>query len=65
MGACISQADIEGAYRILAPQVRLTPIFQTNGKECGVSGFPQTLKLEQRQVAGSFTTRGAFESSAS
>ena len=60
MGACIDQADIEGAYRVIAPHVRLTPIFQTNGKEFGVSGFPLTLKLEQLQFAGSFKTRGAF-----
>ena len=60
MGACITQADIEGAYRLIAPHLRLTPIFQTNGKEFGVAGFPLTLKLEQLQFAGSFKTRGAF-----
>ena len=60
MGACISQADIEGAYRVIAPQVRLTPVFQTNAREFGVAGFALTLKLEQLQFAGSFKTRGAF-----
>ena len=60
MGACISRADIESAYRIIAPHLRLTSIFQTNGQEFGVSGFPLTLKLEQLQFAGSFKTRGAF-----
>ena len=60
MGASISRADIESVYRTIAPHVRTTPIFQTNGREFGVSPFALTMKLEQLQFAGSFKTRGAF-----
>jgi threonine dehydratase len=60
MGACISRTDIESVYRIVAPHIRVTPTFQTNGREFGLPPFPLTIKLEQLQFAGSFKTRGAF-----
>ena len=60
MDACIARADIEATHRAIAPHVRVTPIFETNGTEFGLAPFPLTLKLEQLQFAGSFKTRGAF-----
>jgi threonine dehydratase len=60
MSVSIKRADIEGAYQIIAPHIRLTPIFRTNGTEFGLSPFSLTLKLEHLQFAGSFKTRGAF-----
>jgi threonine dehydratase len=60
MDTCISRASIETAYRIIAPHVRVTPIFQANGRDFGGPAFPLTFKLEQLQFAGSFKTRGAF-----
>ena len=60
MDTCISRANIETAYRIIAPHVRVTPSFQANGGDFGGPAFPLTFKLEQLQFAGSFKTRGAF-----
>jgi threonine dehydratase len=60
MGVSISQADIESVYRLIAPHIRVTPTFETNGRDFGLSPFALTMKLEQLQFAGSFKTRGAF-----
>jgi threonine dehydratase len=54
----ISRAEIEAAHARIAPHIRRTPVW-TLPKAFGHDG-PVSLKLEFLQHAGSFKTRGAF-----
>jgi threonine dehydratase len=54
----IARAEIEAAYARIAPRVRRTPVW-TLPRAFGHDG-PVSLKLELLQHAGSFKTRGAF-----
>ncbi len=54
----ISRADIEEAHARIAPHVRRTPVWNLE-RAFGHDG-PVSLKLEFLQHAGSFKTRGAF-----
>src|SRR5919112_5388148 len=54
----ITRAEIEAAHARIAPQIRRTPVWTLPGA-FGHDG-PVTLKLEFLQHAGSFKTRGAF-----
>ncbi|MET0532289.1 MAG: threonine/serine dehydratase [Microvirga sp.] len=54
----ISRADIEAAHARIAPHVRRTPTWNME-RAFGHDG-PMSLKLEFLQHAGSFKTRGAF-----
>lgn len=54
----ITRADIEAAYERIAPHIRRTPAW-TLPRAFGHDG-PVSLKLEFLQHAGSFKTRGAF-----
>ena len=60
MRIAIDRREIEAAYGVIAPYIRVTPVVATSGADFGLSRFPLTLKLEQLQHAGSFKTRGAF-----
>ncbi|MGE5095809.1 MAG: threonine/serine dehydratase [Betaproteobacteria bacterium] len=50
-----------GAQRI-APWIRRTPVVRVDGEDFGCPGLQLALKLEFLQHAGSFKTRGAFNS---
>ena len=54
----ITRADIEAAHARIAPHIRRTPVLNL-GPAFGHDG-PVSLKLEFLQHAGSFKTRGAF-----
>ncbi len=54
----MNRADIEAAHARIAPHIRRTPVW-TLPKAFGHDG-PVSLKLEFLQHAGSFKTRGAF-----
>ena len=54
----ITRAEIEAAHARIAPHIRRTPVL-TMGSAFGHDG-PVSLKLEFLQHAGSFKTRGAF-----
>ncbi|MCG7394614.1 threonine/serine dehydratase [Microvirga sp. ACRRW] len=54
----VTRADIEAAHARIAPHIRRTPVMNLNGA-FGHPGF-LSLKLEFLQHAGSFKTRGAF-----
>src|SRR4028119_1011215 len=54
----IARAEIEAAHARIAPHVRRTPVWTLPGA-FGHHG-PVSLKLEFLQHAGSFKTRGAF-----
>src|SRR3954471_9918552 len=56
----ISRAAIEAAHARIAPHIRRTPVWTLPGA-FGHDG-PVSLKLEFLQHAGSFKTRGAFNS---
>jgi threonine dehydratase len=54
----ITRADIEAAHARIAPHIRRTPVLNLD-RAFGHDG-PASLKLEFLQHAGSFKTRGAF-----
>ena len=54
----ITRTDIEAAHARIAPHIRRTPVW-TLPEAFGHDG-PVSLKLEFLQHAGSFKTRGAF-----
>jgi threonine dehydratase len=56
-----SQSDIRDAYRRIGPRVRRTPVIDLAAGALGHDGTV-SLKLEFLQHAGSFKTRGAFNS---
>jgi len=57
--ACVSPADISAAQARIAPHIRRTPVLACPMGAFGHDG-PVSLKLEFLQHAGSFKTRGAF-----
>lgn len=56
----INREGIERAYRVIRPNIRLTPIVEIRGDDCGLDSPGVVFKLELLQHAGSFKTRGAF-----
>ncbi len=56
----ISAAQIRGAYDVIAPHIRRTPVIHVEGADFGITASSLTLKLELLQHAGSFKARGAF-----
>jgi threonine dehydratase len=54
------RADIQHAYDLIGPHVRVTPVLEVAGSDFGLGAVPLTFKLELLQHAGSFKTRGAF-----
>lgn len=54
--------SIRAAAARIAPHVRRTPILEVDGADFGLAGVKLVFKLEYLQHAGSFKTRGAFNS---
>ena len=61
MTSTISRETIEAAHARIAPHIRRTPVWRLPGGAFGHDG-PVSLKLEFLQHAGSFKSRGAFNS---
>lgn len=61
MPHAITRADVEGAYPIIAPHIRRTPVITVAAADLGLDpALPDiALKLEQLQHTGSFKARGA------
>jgi threonine dehydratase len=57
----LSPSDIRAAHDRIAPRIRRTPVLELPAGALGHSG-PVSLKLEFLQHAGSFKSRGAFNS---
>ncbi|NNM71663.1 serine/threonine dehydratase [Enterovirga aerilata] len=57
----LSRSDIRAAFDRIRPRIRRTPVLDLVPGELGHDG-PVSLKLEFLQHAGSFKTRGAFNS---
>ena len=60
MTETINREGIERAYGVIRPNIRLTPIVEIRGDDCGLDSPRVAFKLELLQHAGSFKTRGAF-----
>ena len=58
----VDAASIAAAARRIAPHVRRTPVITVDGADFGLDGVRLVFKLEFLQHAGSFKTRGAFNS---
>jgi threonine dehydratase len=58
----VDAASIAAAARRIAPHVRRTPVIEIDGADFGLAGTRLVFKLEFLQHAGSFKTRGAFNS---
>jgi len=58
----VSQGAIRAAAARIAPHVRRTPVLEVDGADFGAPGARLVFKLEFLQHAGSFKTRGAFNS---
>ena len=56
----VTRERIAGAYQLIRPHIRRTPIIEVEGADFWLNGIPITFKLESLQHAGSFKTRGAF-----
>ena len=54
--------SIRAAAVRIAPHVRRTPVMEVEGADFGLAGVKLVFKLEYLQHAGSFKTRGAFNS---
>ena len=54
--------SIRAAEARIAPHVRRTPVVEVEGADFGLDGVKLVFKLEYLQHAGSFKTRGAFNS---
>jgi threonine dehydratase len=57
----VTSDDIRAAYTRILPHIRVTPVLDLARGALG-GGFIPTFKLELTQFAGSFKTRGAFNS---
>ena len=58
----VGQGAIRAAAARIAPHVRRTPVLEVDGADFGAPGARLVFKLEFLQHAGSFKTRGAFNS---
>src|SRR3954451_1434424 len=58
----LSADAIRAAADRIAPHVRRTPLLEADGADFGLAGLRLVFKLEFLQHAGSFKTRGAFNS---
>ncbi len=56
----ISRERIEGAYQLIRPHIRRTPILEAGGPDFGLDSISLVFKLELLQHSGSFKARGAF-----
>ena len=53
---------MRAAHARIAPHIRRTPVLEADGADFGLDGVRLVFKLEFLQHAGSFKTRGAFNS---
>jgi threonine dehydratase len=60
--APLDAASVRAAARRIAPHVRRTPVVEVDGADFGAPSVRLVFKLEFLQHAGSFKTRGAFNS---
>src|SRR4051794_7726374 len=58
----LDAASIRAAAARIEPWVRRTPVMEADGADFGLAGLRLVFKLEFLQHAGSFKTRGAFNS---
>ncbi len=58
----VGQGAIRAAAARIAPHVRRTPVIEVDGADFGAPGARLVFKLEFLQHAGSFKSRGAFNS---
>src|SRR6516225_8320074 len=58
----VGQGAIRAAATRIAPHVRRTPVVPVDGADFGLAGTRLVFKLEFLQHAGSFKSRGAFNS---
>jgi threonine dehydratase len=58
----LTPESIEGAAARIAPHIRRTPVLEVDGADFGLADITVVFKLEFLQHAGSFKTRGAFNS---
>jgi threonine dehydratase len=56
----IERSEIEAAYEVIRPYLRLTPLLTVDGSDFGIDVRRLVLKLELLQHSGSFKARGAF-----
>lgn len=56
----IDRDAIAGAYDVIAPHIRATPVIEVRGADLGIDVDGLVLKLEFMQYSGSFKARGAF-----
>jgi threonine dehydratase len=62
MNLAVDALSIAAAAQRIAPHVRRTPVISVDGSDFGLEGVRLVFKLEFLQHAGSFKTRGAFNS---
>ena len=60
--ACLEAGAIRTAAARISPHIRRTPVVEVDGADFGLPGVNLVFKLEFLQHAGSFKTRGAFNS---
>src|SRR5688572_28827463 len=58
----LDRTTIAAAHARIAPHIRRTPTLEADGADFGLAGVRIVFKLEFLQHAGSFKTRGAFNS---
>ena len=56
----INQERIRGAYELIRPHIRRTPVVELSAADFGLEAGPLVFKLESLQHSGSFKARGAF-----
>ena len=56
----VDRGAISGAYDVIAPHIRATPVIEVRGDDLGIEVERLVLKLEFMQYSGSFKARGAF-----
>lgn len=56
----IDRDAIAGAYSLIRPHIRRTPVIEVDGADFGLPAVPLVFKLELLQHSGSFKARGAF-----
>jgi threonine dehydratase len=62
LSLAVDAASISAAAKRIAPHVRRTPVIAVDGGDFGLAGVRLVFKLEFLQHAGSFKSRGAFNS---
>jgi threonine dehydratase len=56
----ITRTRIAQTHALIEPHIRMTPIFEVDGRDFGLPPCTLVFKMEQLQYTGSFKARGAF-----